>query len=280
MITLLSPAKVNLFLKIVAKRNDGYHELISLFQTISLADTITIEKAMEDRISCSDTSVPTDETNTVAKALAAYRKRSTAKDAFHVAIQKRIPHGAGLGGGSSNAATALFGLNALAKEPVSERDLIDAASEVGSDVPFFLSGGTAICKGRGEIIEEVSPLKKRSLYIVMPDFTLSTPKVYGKVRVENLSGRDFPKSACEISSENYPCFNDLEAPAFELAPQLKEYKTYLSSQGYERVFMSGSGSSLVIFCSKPPALPPGCRLYSASFINRKRGYWYDTPLPL
>ncbi|CRX38401.1 4-(cytidine 5'-diphospho)-2-C-methyl-D-erythritol kinase [Estrella lausannensis] len=276
MITLASPAKVNLFLRVLGKRTDGYHELVSLFQTISLKDIITIEKAEQDQLSCSDPSVPTDQTNTVAKALAAFRKRSHDSTSFRIHLTKQIPHGAGLGGGSSNAATVLFGVNALSSAPLSGQDLLQAALEVGSDVPFFLSTGTALCKGRGEIIEEMTPLNEEPLHIVMPSFTLSTPRVYNLFQAAKCRERSYPQKGSDIEAENYPCFNDLEGPAFEIAPLLRDYKSFFLSQGYDRVFMTGSGSALVVMGSKEPLLPPGCRHFPARFISRAPATWYHT----
>lgn len=274
MITLTSPAKINLFLRVLGKRADGYHELVSLFQTISLKDTITLEKADSDQLLCSDPDVPTDHTNTVAKALAAFRKRSSDRTSFRIHLEKKIPHGAGLGGGSSNAATVLFGLNALSSAPLKERDLLEAALEVGSDVPFFLATGTALCKGRGEIIEPADPLQEEALHIVMPSFTLSTPRVYGRFQPAKCLERSYPEWGRDVKKETYPCFNDLEEPAFEIAPKLREYKSYFLDQGYDRVFMTGSGSAIVIMGAKIPLIPPGSRLFPAHFIQRTPVGWY------
>lgn len=273
MITLTSPAKINLFLRVLGKRADGYHELVSLFQTISLKDSITLERADRDELLCSDPEVSTDHTNTVAKALAAFRRRSPDRTSYRIHLEKKIPHGAGLGGGSSNAATALFGLNTLSSAPLKEKDLLEAALEVGSDVPFFLSTGTALCKGRGEIIEPADSLEE-ALHIVMPSFTLSTPRVYSHFRLVKRAERSYPEWGKDIKKESYPCFNDLEEPAFEIAPRLREYKSFFLNQGYDRVFMTGSGSAIVIMGSNKPLTPPESRLFPARFIHRSPFSWY------
>ncbi|MBT7461660.1 MAG: 4-(cytidine 5'-diphospho)-2-C-methyl-D-erythritol kinase, partial [Waddliaceae bacterium] len=158
MLKLSSPAKVNLFLKVVRRRDDGFHDIVSLFQTISLEDRLTFSFSEKDKVSCSDPSIPTDGRNLVNKARDLFRKKTGTDATFDIAIEKNIPAEAGLGGGSSNAATTLWALNTLAGNPATHDELREWASELGSDVAFFLSHGTALCTGRGEKIKELPPL--------------------------------------------------------------------------------------------------------------------------
>lgn len=147
---LFSPAKINLFLRVVSKEPDGYHHLSSLFQAISLGDTLIMERASTDQLTCDHSFLPTDHSNLILKAIKLFRQRTGCEQAFKVHLIKRIPIQAGLGGGSSNAATTLWGCNQLAQTNLSDSTLMEWGTELGSDVSFFFSQGTAHCTGRGE----------------------------------------------------------------------------------------------------------------------------------
>ena len=138
MLTLNSPAKINLFLRVKARRADGYHELATLMQTVGLCDTITMELAEHDSLSCTNPQIPTDTSNLIWKAIHAFRKHTGMNCFVDVGVDKKIPIQAGLGGGSSNAATALKGMNTLCGSPLSVEELMMLGAQVGSDVPFFL----------------------------------------------------------------------------------------------------------------------------------------------
>jgi len=166
---LVAPAKVNLFLRVVGKRPDGFHELASLFQTVSLFDDLDFwtspreEGAPLASLEVTPDSlgaelIPTDESNLVVRALSLYAERVPSSPAIHCRLHKRIPAQGGLGGGSSDAATALHAANRLAGLPVSQETLIEWAGELGSDCGFFLSAGTAYCTGRGELVDPRRPL--------------------------------------------------------------------------------------------------------------------------
>lgn len=150
MLTLNSPAKINLFLRILNRRRDGYHNLASLFQTVDLLDQIHLSLDERDSLSCSDPTLPVDHTNLVTKAVELFRAKTGMAFNVRAHIDKKIPAQAGLGGGSSNAATTLWGLNTLLKNPATPQQLQVWSAEIGSDVPFFFSLGTAYCTGRGE----------------------------------------------------------------------------------------------------------------------------------
>lgn len=240
MLTLNSPAKINLFLRILKKRPDGYHELASLFQAVSLCDFMTFEHSKRDAFECSDP-IPD---NLVLKALKSFREFTGLKFPVSIQLKKNIPIEAGLGGGSSNAATTLFALNELAKRPLSLEQLASLGKEIGSDVPFFFSSGTAYCTGRGEIFREVL-FKSSQYFIHKPDFGSSTQAVYNAFN-PSLSSSIPPEYLLERFEKNNPIYlNDLEPAAFALNPALKEYREALLKKGYEFVLMSGSGSSFI-----------------------------------
>lgn len=283
MLTLQSPAKINLFLKILGKRPDGYHEIASLFQAIDLCDTMHFKLSQEDTFTCSDPSLPTDENNLVIKARELFRRKTGRNNPVSIQLQKNIPHQAGLGGGSSNAATTLWALNQLCGTPATAEQLAAWGAEIGSDVSFFLSQGTAYCTGRGEKLLPLPSLNAQNVWIVKPPVGLSTPKVYSglKLEVENQS-KQFSvdaeallvKFTSQKSNDKLPVFNDLEAPAFQLAPELAELKQKLETFGFSNVLMSGSGSAF--FCLGDGNLPALASLntYNCKFINRSPGKWY------
>ncbi|NGX60662.1 MAG: 4-diphosphocytidyl-2-C-methyl-D-erythritol kinase [Chlamydiae bacterium] len=241
---LFSPAKLNLFLRIMGKRPDGYHELASLFQAISLGDQITLSLGERDTLSCSDPRVPCTRENLAWRAVELFRKKTGFISPVVVDIEKRIPMEAGLGGGSSNAATVLWGLNQLGGVGVSDEELQLWSSEMGMDVPFFFSGGTAYCTGRGECVEDLLPLQAMRFSIFKMSEGLSTAKIYQTFRVEESSSRD-PKELLEGFYRGKGEFvNDLEGPAFRLLPKLGEMKRELEGE-VQSVFMTGSGTALV-----------------------------------
>ena len=219
-VILESPAKVNLFLRILGKRADGYHELASLFQAVTLFDTLHMELADQDSMTCSDPTLPTDGTNLVLKAADLFRRKTGSKQGLKVHLEKRIPHQAGLGGGSSDAATTLWGLNLLRGSVVSLQDLATWSAEIGSDVPFFFSEGTAYCTGKGEILQSQPPVAVPSLWIVKPVGGTSTPAVYKNLDLTHLTQRD-PLIALESFYTQDPhYFNDLETAVLIVMPEL------------------------------------------------------------
>ncbi|MBA0848110.1 hypothetical protein Goshw_028466 [Gossypium schwendimanii] len=157
-LTLFSPCKINVFLRITNKREDGYHDLASLFHTISLGDVIKFSLSpskTKDRLSTNVSGVPLDDKNLIIKALNLYRKKTGSSNFFWVHLDKKVPTGAGLGGGSSNAATALWAANQFNGSVATEKELQQWSSEIGSDIPFFFSHGAAYCTGRGEVMRPV-----------------------------------------------------------------------------------------------------------------------------
>lgn len=277
MLKLTSPAKINLFLRILGKRPDGYHELASLFQAIDLADTLHFSLSDADHLTCTEPAIPTDGSNLVWKAVNLFRRKTSLKFNLKVHLEKKIPHEAGLGGGSSNAATTLWALNELLNRPASLKNLIAWSNEIGSDVPFFLSRGVAYCTGRGEILQPLTPFQRVNLWIVKPSQGLSTPAVYGSLKLATLPPRN-PQECLQGFLTGFPeYFNDLEEAAFSVMPELALLKKQLLDLGFNIVLLSGSGSSF--FCmGRVPSAPviSGCVSYPAGFIYRSDNQWYKS----
>lgn len=274
MLTLTSPAKINLFLRVVGKRPDGYHELASLFQTISLADTLHFSLAEHDHLTCTDPTLPTDHTNLVLKAANLFRRKTGLSFGLRVHLEKHIPHQSGLGGGSSNAATTLWALNQLHGKPANDATLSDWAAEIGSDISFFFSHGTAYCTGRGEKVESLPPLPEQTLWIVKPPIGLSTPQVYQTLKANELPAWD-PNNLLKQFLAGSPSFkNDLEFASFSLCPDLAAFKQQLLQSGFHSALMTGSGSGF--FCLGQPKefLSTPIFYHQASFLNRQANSWY------
>ena len=240
-----SPAKLNLSLRILRKREDGFHEIDTLMVKLpGLSDEITIEPAEEFSFTCSDPSLPTDETNLVVKAARQISEKSGHPLNYHVHLDKKIPHGAGLGGGSSNAATTLLKLNQKAETPLSEADLHMIAADLGSDIPFFLYEGAARCTGRGEIIEPAPSPPPLPIVLFKPAFSVPTVDAY----CDCLTAAPLP--GMNHRSQRFGSLelvNDLEIPVFSKHRYLAELKTWLQAQRptiTESVLMSGSGSTI------------------------------------
>jgi 4-diphosphocytidyl-2-C-methyl-D-erythritol kinase len=273
MIKLASPAKVNLFLRVLRRRSDGYHELASLFQTIDLCDQLQMSLSDRDELHCNEPKIPTDRSNLVWKAVDLYRQKTGRQFTLKIILDKQIPSEAGLGGGSSNAATALWGVNRLLGNPVSSTLLFQWAAEVGSDVSFFLSSGTAYCTGRGEVVRDLPPLKEQAVWIFKPAKGLSTPAVYNQLRIDSLPKRDPEACLSAFFDGNPSYFNDLEEPAFALLPELSQLKSELLSLGFKHSFLTGSGTAFVCI-GEPKKSLPGIFQKQANFINRSLEKWY------
>lgn len=295
-LTLFSPCKINVFLRITSKRADGYHDLASLFHVISLGDKIKFSLSpskSKDRLSTNVPGVPLDERNLIIKALNLFRKKTGTDNYFWIHLDKMVPTGAGLGGGSSNAATALWAANQFSGCVATEKELQEWSSEIGSDIPFFFSHGAAYCTGRGEVVEDIPPPVPIDVPMVLikPPEACSTAEVYKRFRLDQTSQID-PLTLLEKISRNgisqEVCVNDLEPPAFEVLPSLKRLKQRIAAAGrgqYDAVFMSGSGSTIVgVGSPDPPQFVydddeyKNVFLSEANFITRSPNQWYAEPI--
>lgn len=246
--TFPSFAKINLLLRVLGKRADGFHELFTVFQTVSLHDEITFAESDDISLRCSDKRIPTNGKNLIVKAAEMLREHTGIKSGAQIHLEKRIPSPGGLGGGSSNAAAALIGLCRLWDVSFEIGDLLPIASELGSDVPFFLTGGTAIGRGRGTEIESVEDVGEVYLLIVSPRVSVSTAAVYTGLRAEDLtneaSNRILPVCRFDRDLNKAVLVNDLEVSVFGSFPEIERVKRTLYDLGASQSLMSGSGASV------------------------------------
>jgi len=280
-----APAKINLGLKIISKREDGYHNIFSIFQTVDLYDELEITSSRKPGLLCAHLKVPTGSENLVIKAEKLIRKRLQNEIAernsissgnlsrMHFTLNKRIPIGGGLAGGSSDAAATLRGLKTLYKE-IAERNSISLhnvnipcnvlskyASLLGSDVPFLIKGGTSVVSGRGDIIAPVEWPFDFTYVLVYPDFEVSTAWAYGnlkKIRDNNKAYQEMTEKLIAGTLEADEFFekitNDFEETVFKRYPVLSTIKTQLILNGARRALLTGSGSTVLgIFEDKESA---------------------------
>jgi len=250
LISIAAPAKINLSLRILGKRPDGFHELETLMAPIQLADMLEISHGVGKGITltCNDPELSTGEDNLCVKAARAFLMATGLEHGIAITLLKKIPHGAGLGGGSSDAAAVLKGLNQLFDHPLVFEELEQIAATLGSDVPFFLGDRLAWCRGRGEILDplkEVESLPGRRLLLIKPPFPVPTAWAYK--RYAELSGS--PSKLVEEPAQFFGAIqiiNDLERPVFEKYLLLPVIKNWLRQQAdVESAFMTGSGSTMV-----------------------------------
>jgi 4-diphosphocytidyl-2-C-methyl-D-erythritol kinase len=271
-----SCAKINWTLDVLFKREDGFHEIRTIYQTVSLYDRLLIsETAGAIEIACDDMRVPVDETNLVYKAAALLREHAGVTTGARIEIEKRIPVAAGLGGGSSNAAAALFGLARLWCVEVRASELIEIAMELGSDVPFFLTGGTALGVGRGEEVYPIEQVECEHLLLVNPGFAVSTAAAYEKLSRLTMkdSARIIPFTlfaAKAIHDVPLAASNDLERVVSAAHPEIAEVKQRLLGLGAQHALMSGSGATVFGVFDNSDASE------RAQLEMRRTGHWAES----
>jgi 4-diphosphocytidyl-2-C-methyl-D-erythritol kinase len=258
MIRKLSPAKVNLYLRVLRKREDGYHDIATLMQKISLYDEMTfspIERGIAVR--CPDSSLPENEDNIVYRAASAVFPSASSTSGIEITIKKKIPVAAGLGGGSSNAATTLMTINEMLGFPHSSDDLMKIGAKLGADIPFFIFGKTAWVLGIGDLLQAADNIPPLWFVLINPRFEISTRMVY-----ENLNLR----LTKESMSYTIPSFqavddllkylrNDLEQVTLSMYPVLQQLKDLLLVYGALGALMSGSGPTVFgLFSERKAAL--------------------------
>jgi 4-diphosphocytidyl-2-C-methyl-D-erythritol kinase len=237
-------AKINWSLRITGRRPDGFHDIETLFQTISLHDTLTFAESNQLSLTCDDPSIPVDDSNLVLRAA-----RALGVPPLAIELRKAIPAGGGLGGGSSDAAATLV---ALSKRFGIHKPLDELALSLGSDVPFFLVGGTAFGIGMGEVLTPMPPVAGVPLLLLIPEERVSTASAFaslrrfslpiGIARYRSMIEGGLMSHASELGNE---LINDFEEPIFALLPRLGALKTRLSETGAAWAGMSGSGSTIV-----------------------------------
>lgn len=258
--TVFAPAKINLFLAVTGRRADGYHNLVSVVAPLAWGDTLRFEPAGTEgpvSLACDDRAVPSGEENLIIRAAARFRELTGWQGGGVFHLEKRIPMGAGLGGGSSDATAALKMLNAAAGTPLSLERLGSLAASLGSDCPLFLHDGPVVMRGRGELLQPLPPaavgrLSGRRVLLFKPSFGISTPWAYGKLAAA-APGSYLPPSSAErrlaewLAESDAPAekllFNNMEAPAFEKYLLLPAVAAWLRESFGLVARMSGSGSA-------------------------------------
>lgn len=281
-LTLFSPAKLNLFLAITGRRPDGFHDLVSVVAPLAWGDTLTIEAADGFSLGCSGADVPVDGSNLVLKAAEAFRAATGWRGGARFTLEKRIPMGAGLGGGSSNAAAALRGLNELAGALLKPVVLLEIAARIGSDCALFMHDGPVVMRGRGERVEPLAAagaarLLGRKVLIFKPAFGISTPWAYGRMAA------DTPRSylPAELAEARLAAWlgadggaaedlllNNMEGPAFAKFPALPLLLDQLRNEFQLRPRMSGSGSACFAFLAEDTPV--------ATITERIRNAWGES----
>lgn len=285
-ITLPAFAKINLSLRVLGKRSDGYHELDTVFQTINLHDTITLTATNSPEIvlSCDDRSLATDADNLAYRAAKAFQARLAPEKGVHIRLEKRIPAQAGLGGGSSDGAVTILGLACLWRTDATRDELLEIARGLGADVPFFFFGGAARGMGIGGDIAPLNDFPDRFLLVVKPNAGVSTAKAYISLNARSLTSGDAKTilSSSEWSGVSYSfdsetLQNDFEPVVFELEPEISRAKAALLNAGAEAALLAGSGSAVFgIFDSEDAQkraiqvieLESGWRVFPCSTVGR------------
>jgi len=248
-LTVYAPAKINLALKIIRRRADGYHDIQSILQKVSLYDTLSLKLSSHQGITVTtdDPSIPTDSSNLAYRAADLLLKQRKITPGISIHIKKRIPAGAGLGGGSSNAAATLSGLNKLLRCNLTEPDLLRLGVEIGADVPFFIyDKHAALAEGIGEQLSPVKIHVPLWFVIVFPGFSISTKWVYENYRVLTNKRKNIRISCCfkQLNAVLHILINDLENVVTQQYPEIQKIKRTLIQAGACGSLMSGSGSSV------------------------------------
>ena len=284
-------AKINLYLDVLSKREDGFHDIKTVMHTVSLADevTVAVKPSARPRVSLSvvgHSKLPTDSRNLAVKAAELYLSATLISAEVNIRLVKRIPVGAGLAGGSSDAAAVLRALNKAFRRPLTEKRLLSLAAELGSDVPYCLLGGTALCFGRGEVIERLPQRLSLHLVIALADEYVSTPSAYSELdRIyNNFDGERVDDSASLFDavmgsvtsgiSPSAKLFNIFENAIFPTCSKAERIKEHMLEQGATCSLMSGSGPSVFgIFKDKASAeaardhfIKQGVRAYYAATV--------------
>ncbi|WP_226002623.1 4-(cytidine 5'-diphospho)-2-C-methyl-D-erythritol kinase [Paenibacillus sp. BJ-4] len=270
-----APAKINLMLDVLHKRNDGYHEVEMIMTMVDLSDRLTMSELPRDTIIISSQAgyIPLDEKNLAFQAARLIKERYNVSTGVHIHLDKHIPVAAGLAGGSSDAAAALRGLNKLWRLGISDAELRVLGAELGSDVPFCITGGTALASGRGELLKPLPNPPQCWVVLAKPPINVSTAEVYGRVKADQIayhpSARQM-ENAIRNASFTEVCNalgNVLEDVTLKLYPEVEHLKNSMIRLGADGVLMSGSGPTVFGLVSKEAKVP---RIY-----NGLRGFCKD-----
>ncbi len=249
-IVIKSPAKINLFLDVVERGKSGFHKISTVFQAISLFDKLTIKVSNNNKININNRSLQ-NRPNIVEKVLEIYKKEYNVKEKFNIKIKKNIPVGAGLAGGSSDAAAVITGINRLLNLSLSYEELVNIGKQIGKDIPFFFNGATQIGSNYGEVLRPLHTGMEYFILLIYPGFEISTKESY-----KNLNPEDFNKEGsvldnlisgmkrCDIKSTSMSLYNIFENNAFEKYSVIREIRNDICNTGALNVLMSGTGSTV------------------------------------
>jgi 4-diphosphocytidyl-2-C-methyl-D-erythritol kinase len=251
MLKRLAPAKINLVLEVLGKRDDGYHEIRSLVQTIGLCDVISFELADVISLECSEPSLQTSD-NLVVQAAELLREVTGCQKGVKIKLEKRIPWDVGLGGGSSDGAATLLALNRLWKLKLKTSDLIELAARLGSDIPFFIHGGAALMEGRGEKVTPLSisaPMWFVLLIPPLPKISNKTQQLYSRLDARHFTDGQLVERGVKIWSKDKQIasnlfFNVFDRVAFDAFPGLEDYWRCFEEAGAKDIHLAGSGPAL------------------------------------
>lgn len=265
-------AKINILLEVKNKRSDGYHTIKSFMTPIDLFDIVEVFDLPTDKIevTCDDPSIPTDKTNTVYMAAKLIKDNFRIRKGIRIDIKKRIPHGAGLGGGSSDAGIVLRVLIRHWKLKVSPEKLLEIALKIGADVPFFLNPCLSQVDGIGEIVEPLNAEFITYVLVVVPNTEVSTKKIYKGLNMYNLSLSTHKRMKKALLEGNYydVCKyvnNHLERTTMTVYPEVHILKNELTKFGFDAVLMSGSGSAVFAFTRDPQRLDIAAKAFSKKY---------------
>lgn len=254
-VIVFAPAKVNLILRVLERRSDGFHNLWSLMHTVGLEDEVSIRPNhghTNIHLQCDSASLKADPTNLVHRAAVAVLQQSGRTVGLDIRLTKRIPMGAGLGGGSSDAAATIAGLNRLLCLGWSQSEMAAVGEALGSDVPFFFFAPSAIVSGRGEHVRPLRLTGSRWIVLVNPGFPVDTKWAYHTLSASRSGVPALPQSLAAVEKESHLSWarilaeshNDFEAPVFAAHPVLQEIKVQLLKEGAEAALLSGSGATV------------------------------------
>lgn len=252
-----APAKINLGLDALYKREDGYHELEMVMASVDLADRLFFESLTDDQIiiETDNSFIPVDQKNHAYAAAKLVKERFQIKTGIRIYIEKRIPVAAGLAGGSSDCAAALRGLNRLWGLGLSNEELAELGSEIGSDVPYCIEGGTAFVTGRGEKIEKMPPMPQCWVVLVKPKMNVSTGSIFGSLSFNSIEHPDIPGLMEAVNNNDYKKMtqtigNALESVTIQKHPVVQQIKERMLKFGADAALMSGSGPTVFALCDK------------------------------
>lgn len=282
---IIAPAKINLFLQITGRRPDGYHDLVTLMCCVGIYDTVSLTFGVKKTsVLCDHPDVPEDKTNLAFEAAALFYKMLKRDESVKISIKKQIPVAAGLGGGSSNAAAVLLGLNHHCGYPFSTDDLMSMGLSIGADIPFFIFRKPAIASGVGEKLEPYHGLPNLKILLVFPGFPVSTADVYKKLNLGLTKCEKKLKDSLlnkQIFNSRYHLCNDLETVVASEHPDIPKIKKALLSHGALGALMSGSGPTVFgLFAESNKASKAShalahidkWQLYLADMITQDNGY--------